>query len=478
MEDSYDIFISYRYDKGNGCCKGKDMAKLLYDLFTHDGYSVFYDDKTPGHGEPKLADYLEAGVRRCGSFVLIVSEGCFNSGREDGREDNYLNEISWAVKYKKRIFPVVIPGGNYRELPDREDFNCIKNLRYERYDGNIGNLFSGFYKKIVENITSSLQLEVTSNLCCTMYKKVDRIESNKAKGITLSKGEHDLMFVSDENNEVNKKIIIKLDKRDKSLLVDLKSLMQDYEAEKRQEWWPFEVGASGFVMKYVKGGSFDVGLEQVERKSTEKGKTIKVVVDSFWMSETVVTQSLYKAVMGGMPKDIEKIIESEGGLSKTVYKEGDNYPVVYVSWDEAQMFVDKLSEKTGRMFRLPTCREWEYAARGGVKDDGNQVYSGGAEIGDVAWYKGNCKDHMHIMPVKPDGGDEKISKKPNLLGLYNMSGNVFEWCQDKSRIGDDWRVTKGGSCSHDEECCRVSYSSSAERTRKGDTLGFRIVMDL
>ena len=136
--------------------------------------------------------------------------------------------------------------------------------------------------------------------------------------------------------------------------------------------------------------------------------------------------------------------------------EGDNLPVEDVNWDDCQEFIRKLNELTGKQFRLPTEAEWEYGARGGNKSNGTK-YAGGSDIDNVAWYGGNTKH--------PVG-----QKRANELGLYDMSGNVYEWCQDwygdyssasqtnpQGPATGDHRVLRGGGWGSGARNCRLSY---------------------
>ena len=138
----------------------------------------------------------------------------------------------------------------------------------------------------------------------------------------------------------------------------------------------------------------------------------KVTLSSFYICKYEVTEALWTAVMGSNPSK---------------YPSGDNYPVEQVNWYDCQDFVEKLSELTGRHFRLPTEAEWEYAARGGKRSRGYR-YSGSYNLDEIGWHAGNAKRYSWSSL-----GDKKEvgTKKPNELGLYDMTGNVREWCQDK-----------------------------------------------
>lgn len=161
----------------------------------------------------------------------------------------------------------------------------------------------------------------------------------------------------------------------------------------------FTANGVTFKMVRVEGGTFQRG----SAKDNGKKPTHRVALSDYMIGETEVTQELWQAVMGTNPSDFK----------------GTANPVENVSWSDCQDFISKLNSLTGANFRLPTDAEWEFAARGGNESKGYQ-YSGGNAIDDVAWYKDNSGGKTH--PV--------ATKDPNELGLYDMSGNVWEWCQD------------------------------------------------
>ena len=220
-----------------------------------------------------------------------------------------------------------------------------------------------------------------------------------------------------------------------------------------------------FVMVPVKGGTFTMGAtpeQGSEAKANEK-PAHSVTLSDYYIGETEVTQALWLAVMGGE--------------NPSEYK-APGMPVELVSLEDCENFIDKLNELTGRKFRLLTEAEWEFAARGGTKSHGYK-YAGSNDIGSVAWYESNSDSKTH--PVK--------QKAPNELGIYDMTGNVWEWCLDgygayssaaqtnpQGRLTDaDANVTRGGSFSNEPTDCRVSVRSfSPGYISPG--LGFRIAL--
>ena len=229
----------------------------------------------------------------------------------------------------------------------------------------------------------------------------------------------------------------------------------------------FTVNGISFNMIYVKGGTFTMGatLEQIDDASFHEKPAHQVTLSDYRIGETQVTQKLWQAVMGNNPSCFI------GNLQR---------PVENVSWNECQEFIKKLNQLTHKKFRLPTEAEWEYAARGGNKSRGYK-YAGSNTLDDVAWYDGNSGGTTH--PVK--------QKQANELGLYDMSGNVLEWCQDW--YGDylsspqtnpagpsdgDFRVLHGGSWHSLTWYCRVSSRLNFTPTNRCSNLGFRLVLTI
>ncbi len=217
-------------------------------------------------------------------------------------------------------------------------------------------------------------------------------------------------------------------------------------------------------MVRVEAGTFTMGAtaEMEDPYDDEKPTHQVTLTNDYYIGKYEVTQALWKAVMGKKPSKFK----------------GDNLPVENVSWDDCQEFISQLNRITGKTFRLPTEAEWEYAARGGKKSRGYQ-YSGSNDISDVAWYDGNSGNKTHAVG----------SKQANELGIYDMSGNVWEWCQDwhgsyssssqTNPIGvksGSYRVIRGEGWFSGARICRSSYRDGRLPYASSRDQGLRLVL--
>jgi len=188
-----------------------------------------------------------------------------------------------------------------------------------------------------------------------------------------------------------------------------------------------------------------------------------VTLSDYKIGQVEVTQELWEAVMGNNPSRFK----------------GVQHPVEQVSWDECQDFIAELNKFTGKAFRLPTEAEWEYAARGGKLSQGT-MFAGGTNCPDVAWCTTNADNTTH----------EVSQKQANELGLYDMSGNVNEWCNDfyaryttaaqtdpQGPVAGTGMVYRGGAYNEGARLCRITYRSSQLSGYRSARIGLRLAMD-
>lgn len=231
----------------------------------------------------------------------------------------------------------------------------------------------------------------------------------------------------------------------------------------------FLVQGVKFTLVKVQGGTFTMGAtsEQGNDAESDERPAQQVTLSDYYIGQTEVTQALWEAVMGSNPS----------------YSKEDSLPVEGVSWEECQTFIKKLNsllsnQLGGKRFVLPTEAQWEYAARGGMESKGYK-YAGSNQLSALAWSESNSNRSTH--PV--------AQKQPNELGLYDMSGNVYEWCSDwygdysiaekmnpKGPNRGSYRVIRGGAWCHNAGCCRVSYRANYLPTNKGNGIGFRLCL--
>ena len=233
-------------------------------------------------------------------------------------------------------------------------------------------------------------------------------------------------------------------------------------------------------MVYVEGGTFVMGCtpEQEDDCDDKEKPSHEVTLNSFYIGKYEVTQKLWHEIMG---TDLHHQFDAAIGIEAPLSGEKDDYPMYYISWDDALEFIERLNEATDKNYRLPTEAEWEYAARGG--NQGLRYrYSGSDNVGDVAWFSDNSKSMTH--PVGTKGANE--------LGIHDMSGNVNEWVYDwyGDYSGDPqinpsgpesgkypYRVFRGGSWFTGAWYVRASYRNAGGPRGRTVDAGFRLALN-
>lgn len=316
-------------------------------------------------------------------------------------------------------------------------------------------LSKGEHKQIQVTLSNGKEIQFTCNVPDAQLE-IDGQKVGSATGTyQLTYGSHSLKATATDYRDYTYTINVS-ESGSYSHSIQMQALAKDEET--------FTVAGVSFTMKLVEGGTFQMGAtseQDIDADSDEK-PVHSVILSNYYIGETEVTQALWEAVMGSNPS----------------YFKGDNLPVEQVSWNDCQEFVRKLKQKTGKSFRLPTEAEWEYAARGGKKSNGNK-YAGSNMIDNVAWYTRTTD--KRTKPVK--------TKVPNELGIYDMSGNVWELCQDRygryssgSQINPQGsssgsgRVLRGGSWLNNARRCRVSSRSNLDPDFRNPGSGFRLVL--
>lgn len=252
----------------------------------------------------------------------------------------------------------------------------------------------------------------------------------------------------------------------KCALEKIEVLDNDDSSEQPTETISVDLDSTKLKFIRVQGDTFTMGANKYDGKYAQKDEypAHEVTLKDYYIMETPVTQSVWAEIMGSNPS----------------YNQGNLLPVDNITWEQCMEFIGKLQRATGRKFRLPTEAEWEYAAKGGRYKE-EYILSGSSDFHTVAWTSQNSEEQSHEVKIKA----------PNKLGLYDMSGNVSEWCSDwyeqydkKSLINPQGpkqgvcKVTRGGSWMTEAKCCRNSYRDYCSPMNHYPDLGFRLVLEL
>ena len=530
----YDVFISYRR------INGTYQATALKEALENRGHKdrVFMDTYTR-NGGPFPSELNEALKESCNLAVIISSKDCFNP--KDGEEDYYLREIADALEQGKNIVPIYYDGITYEdiELVLKNSPYKLKNFpkhqavfyHADNPSGSLSQIRSllkseeemlNLQFKSVSKLRKQLHQDIlylkqdysgkcpicqsdyatTDSYCkkCA-YKFFDEIEKSAAEKTELiqeksrEKKHKDIWNRSQQDTtrdkDLEKELKLLKDKVEKLVIqVESKNTelanrdLQLKESEKQRRDLELQLshltdnpspqGKDSileikldenvkFKMIRVEGGTFMMGANEDDSEASgDERPAHKVKLSSYFIGETVVTQALWEAVMGNNPSHFK----------------GADRPVEQVSWDDCQEFIRKLNEKTNRKFRLPTEAEWEFAAQGGNMSEGYK-YAGSNNIDIVAYY--GRKTGIGTHPV--------AQKQPNELGLYDMTGNVWECCQDwygkysnKSQTNPtgptsgSYRVRRGGSWSYSAKLCRTSLRDYISHYNRYSDLGLRLAL--
>ena len=286
---------------------------------------------------------------------------------------------------------------------------------------------------------------------------IDGVPNGTASGTRFLKtGKHNIEVTADDYVDYSGTFAVNSSSRSVSITLE--------EAPARFSDGVLTIKGVRYEMVWVEGGTFRMGAtsEQGSDAEINEEPVHSVTLSGYYIGKTEVTQALWWAVMG----------------SKPIYWKGDDLPMENVSWDDCQEFIRKLNSLTGQHFRLPTEAEWEFACRGGNNSRGYK-YSGSNYIDNVAWYDGNSGKKTH--PV--------ATKSANELGIYDMSGNVWEWCADwygdyssgaptnpKGPYDGSYRVFRGGNFCGSVGLCRSSARCSFSPGIRVNNIGLRLAL--
>ena len=538
MENRYDVFISYKR-------KSLPTANNLYYRLTTRGYSTFFDleEMRKDNFDTQLLNY----IKNAKDVFVILEEGsldtCQNS---DWEKDWFCHEIAFALEKKKNIIPILLNGYKMPSedfFPDKLKELSLKNapeFNFSFFEAYLDKLVEKKYllskPNIQEKATSVFKFYSNEN--CQVYKEgklVCSLEGMSDEPYYLPvprKG--DYRFKAVNIITADKQIIKEHIDADEEKDVDIE--WNSRLPLKPDQEWPthtvitgdnflVDLGYAKFNMIRVEGGELLLGATQEQESDAEANEypVYKVSLNTFYIGQFPITQNIWEIVMGYNKshfRDKEKQLVNnmqtnmaKGGLLSSAITAGavmgsilwpigtvvggviaangtewlknkvrkyispesnevGHYPVENVSRDEALEFVRRLSKMTNMNFSLPTEEEWEYAARGGQKSQSFK-YTGSNVIDEVAWYRDNADGTTH-----PVG-----EMAPNELGLYDMSGNVWEWTETPAHsytsnveYGGIIFIRRGGSWWHEAKNCRVSRRYASDHSKKTSGLGLRVVI--
>lgn len=517
----FDIFISYKRIS-------LPTANNLYYRLSTRGYSVFFDLEEMRRDDfnEQLLNY----IKNANDVLVLLQEGSLKGCSSPTWENDwFLREISYALEMKKNIIPILIEDYKMPEeqiLPQKLKGLTLKNALYLHFD-SVDSLLEKMVKKGFLNSNPNLVDKLTSvfkfysNEDCHVYKEgklVGEVEGKSDSPFFLPvsrKGDYRFKCVNANTNESQiKKEHIENDE-EKEIEVEWEEHKSAELKQKKAETAKKNDNISEVQTPAKKAEesieipklnkdviTIDLGSLKVNMIRVEGGKLLigsknnkhNVILSTFYISEFLVTKSLWNLVMGEdsimtkMAKKVtdepvtaaaaianpllagafllgKKIFNNSIAKENIIENDDPNLPVL-ISYEEAKGFVLSLSKMTNLQFDLPTEEEWEYAARGGQKSKGF-IYAGSNNVDEVAWYKNwTMQDGQSVL--QPVG-----LKKPNELGIYDMSGNVWEWAKEKYNRG----ILRGGSVKNDERESQVHQRSTNTNIKGGVRLVLRGVAE-
>ena len=439
-------------------CSSLEQLKGYFDVSLTSDSTIYCD----------LLDYGRYGD---------ISEWLQEMGEEDlAKEvssiDNTLSDSEYFIALKKIITGVSASTSAKTLKPSFE--KCFKFEGVEREFNGTSEIKVQVNLKVLLTVNERYEISVHSSWGSRgqMINPYDYQEGEVIKiNIPFRKRpgkEYVVTSIKVDDKELPYKDETILPQRDKELLLLPSNANQLTNGEDSAQSFIETINGVSFKMIKVEGGTFKMGAQSTDPNGenydsearSDEGPVHSVKLDDYYIAETTVTQKMWEVVMG----------------RNCSHPKSDNLPVNNVSWEDCQKFIAKLNSITGRCYSLPTEAQWEYAARGGNKRQG-YMYSGGNILNNVAWNRCNTSSICRVG-----------TKIPNELGLYNMSGNVREWCVDvystyksgfqlnpQGASKGDNHVLRGGCYVDEAYSCRVSSRNYNNASRAILYYGFRLV---
>ena len=446
VEREHQIFISYKRDDS-------DMVFPIKDKIELNTGKKCWIDLDGIESDDQFVNVIIKAINKADVFLFMYSHS--HTAITDYKKDWTVREISFAQKRNKRIVFVNIDNTDLTDwfemmLGLQQQVDATSNSAMERLYRDLKKWLGDNQKPIKNNVIPKKESRISSFDKGISYPTTDKEADDVKVNIKDNIGSNDILTVKLNNIQFN--------------------------------------------MIRVEGGTLEIGATQEQLPDAEGNEypSHSITLPTYYIGQFPVTQNLWEKVMGynhSYNQQSEKELVSEMERKKvqvaimnalkpiatpTDIMESDygHYPVENIAYNEAKQFVNRLSELTNKKFDLPTEEEWEYAARGGQKSH-QYRYAGSNRIDDVAWYRHNSSLRTH-----PVG-----EKQPNELGIYDMSGNVWEWTKSKAHqydveVGPENKlfIRRGGSVIHVEKNCRVSFRYETERSKHNMGSGLRVVL--
>ena len=494
-EKKYDVFISHS-------SKDDHLAMEIYKYLTQNNVTCWLDTCSILPGEPYSASIMR-GLNASRCFMLLYTKNVIGSG-------HILNEIDNAYNKKKHILTYVVD-----KTPMSEELNYYLSRpqqihSYPNYREKLSVLLSAI-KDV--HADGGMDLRKNSARDCSNRKAskwwwtllllpllalglwlglkpddnilpsndyatvcIDSIPAT-TDNVVFCDTTQDDMHPTDSISEVKSiepvaplPVVVNLPKKETASITKPTP-------KKEERKISFSVGGVSFAMIKIDGGTFLMGAttEQDKDAFVDEGPIHEVTLADFYIGETEVTQALWYAVLG-VTIDEQK---NKKKVDAVLHGVGATHPIYYVSYNDCLEFIKVLNRITNEKFRLITEAEWEYVARGG-KQQCEYIYSGSQIINEVAWYKDNSNDSSQ--PV--------ATKKPNHLGIYDLTGNVSEWCMDwydaypverqmnpQGAPKGTYRIYRGGSWHDKAVDSRVTCRIGGKTEYRSSDLGLRLALE-